>query len=171
MPLTGELARIDDELRRAYDGDCWHGPPLREVLKGVTAAEGRGEAPAAAHPIWALVNHLAAWVEVVALRITEWRAIETPDAGDFPPVTDAGEAAWAAALDDLDRQHRKLLDVVAGLDAREAGRDRAGEGLPGRGHAPRDGPALRLPRRADRPAEEAGGVMPGSPGLRSSGVR
>jgi hypothetical protein len=33
MALTGELARIDDELRGAYDGDCWHGPPLREVLK------------------------------------------------------------------------------------------------------------------------------------------
>ena len=32
MPLTGELARIDDELRRAYDGECWHGPPLRAVL-------------------------------------------------------------------------------------------------------------------------------------------
>ena len=38
MPLTGELARIDDELRRAYDGDCWHGAPLREILNGVTSA-------------------------------------------------------------------------------------------------------------------------------------
>jgi hypothetical protein len=38
MPLTGGLARIDDELHRACDGDSWHGPPLREVQKGVTAA-------------------------------------------------------------------------------------------------------------------------------------
>ena len=28
MP-TVTLARIDDELRHDYDGDCWHGPPLR----------------------------------------------------------------------------------------------------------------------------------------------
>jgi hypothetical protein len=42
MPLTGEFARIDDERRLAYDGDCWHGP-LREILNGVTAAmAGRG---------------------------------------------------------------------------------------------------------------------------------
>ena len=117
MVQTGEAARIIDELRRAYDGDCWHGPPLREVLKGVTAEVAAARHPRLVHSIWAMVNHLAAWVEVVARRASEWRAIETPDAGDFPPVTATGEAAWAAALDELDRQHRKLLDVVAGLDA------------------------------------------------------
>jgi DinB superfamily len=117
MPLTGELARIDDELRRAYDGDCWHGPPLREVLTGVTAATAAARHPQLAHSVWALVNHLSAWVEVVALRISEWRVIASPAAGDFPPVTDTGDAAWADALDDLDRRHRQLLDVVAGLDA------------------------------------------------------
>jgi uncharacterized damage-inducible protein DinB len=115
--LTGELARIADELRRAYDGDCWHGPPLREVLKGVSAVSAAAKHPRLVHSIWALVNHLSAWVEVVARRITEKRAIMTPDAGDFPPVTETSEGAWAAALEDLDRQHRKLLDVVAGLDA------------------------------------------------------
>ena len=116
MPLPGERARIDDELRRAYDGDCWHGPPLREVLKGLTATSARALHPQLAHSAWALVNHLAAWVEVVALRVIEHRAIATPDAGDFPPVTDTSEGAWAAALDNLDRRHRRLLDVIAGLD-------------------------------------------------------
>ena len=116
MPLTGELARIDDELRRAYDGDCWHGPPLREILKDITAATAAARHPQLTHSVWALVNHLSAWAEVAALRISEWRGIESPDAGDFPPVTDAGGAAWAATLDDLDRRHRRLLDVVAGLD-------------------------------------------------------
>jgi hypothetical protein len=117
MPPTGELARIDDELRRAYDGECWHGPPLREVLKGVTAAQAAARPPRLAHSIWALANHLAVWVGVVADRITDWRPITEPDAGNFPPVTDASDAAWAAALDDLDRQHRKLLAVVSGMDA------------------------------------------------------
>jgi hypothetical protein len=117
MPLTNELARIDDELRRAYDGDCWHGPPLREVLSGVTAAMAAARHPRLAHSTWALVNHVSAWVEVVTLRITEWRAIVTPEAGDFPPVTDTGDAAWAAALADLDRRHGQLLRAVGGLDA------------------------------------------------------
>jgi hypothetical protein len=117
MPLTGELARIDDELRRAYGGDCWHGPPLRDLLRGVAAAHAATRHPPLVHSVWAMVNHLAAWAEVVATRITENRAIDEPEAGDFPPVTDTSEAAWAAALANLDRQHVRLLAVVAGLDA------------------------------------------------------
>lgn len=34
----------------------------------------------------------------------ERRPIESPDAGDFSSVADAGDAAWATALDDLDRR-------------------------------------------------------------------
>jgi hypothetical protein len=117
MPLTGEIARIDDELRRAFDGDCWHGPPLREVLKGVTAEVAAAKHPQLVHSIWGLVRHVAVWIDVAARRITEWRAILAPDEGDFPAVMDTSAAAWAAALEDLDRQHRKLLDVVEGLDA------------------------------------------------------
>jgi hypothetical protein len=73
--------------------------------------------PPLVHSIWGLVRHVTVWVEVVARRITEGRAIETPDAGDFPAVTETSEAAWAAALEDLARQHQRLLDVVARLDA------------------------------------------------------
>jgi hypothetical protein len=116
MPLTGELARIDDELRRAYDGACWHGPALCEVLNGVTAETAAAKHPQLAHSIWELVHHLAAWVGVAARRITERRTVEAPEAGDFPPVTDTGAAAWAAALDDLDRRHREFLGAIAGLD-------------------------------------------------------
>ena len=116
MP-TGTLARIEDELRRAYDGDCWHGPPLREVLQGVSAETAQASHPQLAHSIWALVNHVAAWVEVAARRITERKAIMTPDAGDFPPVTDRGDAAWTSALENLDRHHCRLLEVVAGPDS------------------------------------------------------
>jgi hypothetical protein len=114
MPLTGELARIDDELRRAYDGDAWHGPPLREALQGLTAAIAVRKHPQLAHSVWALVSHLAADIDVVARRITEWRAIGEPE--DFLPVTDASEAAWAAALENLDRHQRTLLAAIAGLD-------------------------------------------------------
>src|SRR5262245_59992520 len=117
MPLTGGPARIEDELRRAYDGDCWRGPPLRAALKGATARATAARHPPITHSIRPLVNDLAAWAEVVALRITEWRAILAPDAGDFPPVTDTSASAWSAALDNLDRRHRNLLEVVARLDA------------------------------------------------------
>jgi hypothetical protein len=50
-PLTTELARIDDELRRADDGECWHGPPLREILRGVLAATAAARHSVAAQPL------------------------------------------------------------------------------------------------------------------------
>ena len=31
-----ELAGLLDDLERAYDGDVWHGSPLRTNLDGVT---------------------------------------------------------------------------------------------------------------------------------------
>ena len=33
-----EIERILDQLKRAYEGDAWHGPSVREALAGVTAA-------------------------------------------------------------------------------------------------------------------------------------
>jgi DinB superfamily len=116
MPPTSETARIDDELHRAYEGDCWHGPPLREVLRGVTAETAARKHPALVHSIWALVNHLAAWVEVVVVRITERRAVPVPAPGDFPPVTDTSPEAWHATLAELERQQRRLRQVLAALD-------------------------------------------------------
>jgi hypothetical protein len=118
MPLNGEVARIHDELHRAYVGEFWHGsPPLRKVLKDVSAETAAAKHPQLVHSIWAMVNHLGAWVEVVARRTTERQVIAGPEAGDFPPVTDTSEASWLAALDELDRGHRKLLAVVAGLNS------------------------------------------------------
>jgi hypothetical protein len=117
MPLTGELIRIDDELRRASDGNCWHGTPLREILSGVTSQTAAARHPPLAHSIWAPVNHVAAWVEVVTLRVARWCVIEAPDVGDFPPATDNGHAAWSATLADLDRRHGELLRVGDGPEA------------------------------------------------------
>src|SRR5262245_39456912 len=115
--MTTETARIDDELHRAYGGACWHGPPLREVLTGVTAEVAARKHPALTHSIGALVNHIAAWTEVVRLRIEQRRALAEPAAGDFPPVADTSPAAWEVTLAELDRQQRLLLEVVASLDA------------------------------------------------------
>jgi len=32
-----ESTRIADQLRRAFDGEAWHGPSVLEVLDGVDA--------------------------------------------------------------------------------------------------------------------------------------
>ncbi|WP_406694529.1 DinB family protein [Singulisphaera sp. Ch08] len=107
---------ILEDIRRGYDGDAWHGPPLRKLLDGVTAEVACSHPVPEAHSIWEIVAHLAAWDGVVVDRITKRRAIETPEQGNFPPVTKFGPEAWAESLQEMDRQHARLIEAVSTLD-------------------------------------------------------
>jgi hypothetical protein len=123
-----ELAGILDDLKRGYDGDAWHGPSLRKVLDGVTAGAASARPIPGGHSIWELVVHLSSWDDVVARRIEEGRAIETPDGGDFPPVGDMGPGAWEDALGGLQSQHDRLLQTVSNLDPERLREQVAGKG-------------------------------------------
>lgn len=111
-----ELAGILDDLERGYDGDPWHGPPLRRVLDGVTAEVASARPVPGGHTIWEIVVHLSSWDDVVARRIEEARTIEAPDGGNFPPVEAAGPGAWAEALAELEDRHERLVRTASGLD-------------------------------------------------------
>ena len=54
QPFTSETARLADQIRRAFQGDAWHGDSIKELLAGVTAAT------AAARPIKNAQQHLGA---------------------------------------------------------------------------------------------------------------
>lgn len=115
-----ELAGIVDELKRVTDGEAWHGPSLREVLDGVTAEQAAAKPVPGAHSIWELVLHLAAWNGVFIRRLMGQRADE-PEEGDFPPVGEVSDAAWAQARADLARSQERLRALVSELnDARLA---------------------------------------------------
>ena len=94
-----EATRIADQLRRAFDGEAWHGDSLLEILEGVTAAQAAARPIASAHTIWELVLHIAAW-DGAALRRLGGAAVELADAENFPPVPDVSDAAWHAAKDE-----------------------------------------------------------------------
>jgi uncharacterized damage-inducible protein DinB len=109
-----EAARIADQLRRAFDGEAWHGDSMFEILKGVTAAQAAARPIAGAHTIWELVLHIAAWDGAV-LRRMGGVEVTLSDAENFPPVKDASEAAWREALAQVRRVHENLVKTVADL--------------------------------------------------------
>lgn len=125
-PTRSEAARIADQLRRAFYGEAWHGDSLFEILEGVTAAQAAARPVAHAHTIWELVLHIAAWDGAV-LRRLGGAAVELSDAENFPPVTDASEAAWRKALAHVRRVHEELVSAVAVLPD-----SRLGEMVPGK---------------------------------------
>jgi len=109
-----EAARIADQLRRAFDGEAWHGDSVFEILEGVTAARAAARPIKSAHTIWELVLHIGAWDGAV-LRRMGGVAVTLSDAENFPAVKDASDAAWREALAQVRRVHKDLVKTVAAL--------------------------------------------------------
>ena len=109
-----EIERICQELHRGWDGDAWHGPPLHELLSGVSAAQAASHPVPGAHGIWELVLHIAAWKSEVRRRL-EGSEPGEPLEGDWPPVAETTEAAWAEARRTLGDAHEALERVVRGM--------------------------------------------------------
>jgi uncharacterized damage-inducible protein DinB len=110
-----EIQRIDDQIKRGYSGEAWHGPSVKEALAGVTAEQASARPIANAHSIWEIVNHISAWTRVVQERM-QGKATRQPVEGDFPEVSDTGEAAWRNTLAALESNYEALRKELAGLD-------------------------------------------------------
>ena len=109
-----EIERILDQLKRAFEGNAWHGPSVREALAGVTAAQAHARPLANAHSIWELVQHIAVWEDVGRRRLEGDRAqIEISSPDDWPPADDLSEAAWEQAKATLDQRHEVLVEAIA----------------------------------------------------------
>jgi uncharacterized damage-inducible protein DinB len=121
-----DIARIVDELERIYDGDAWHGPSLRDTLKGVDAAQAAARPIAGAHSIWEILRHIAGWNDVVRRRL-EGIPTDEPVEGDFPQIDETSEAAWAEALVKLEESHRRLISKISSLGQERLQETSAGE--------------------------------------------
>lgn len=109
-----EIERILDQLKRAYEGNAWHGPSVKEVLAEVTAETAHARPLTNAHSIWELVRHIAVWEDVGRRRLEGDRAqIEISSPEDWPPPEDLSEAAWDQAKATLDRGHEALVEAIA----------------------------------------------------------
>jgi uncharacterized damage-inducible protein DinB len=114
--MATETHRINSQLKRAQEGEAWHGPSLRELLDGVTAEQAAAKPIPNAHSIWELVNHIIAWEQIARRRLEGEGEMAIPDEINFPPVTDASEATWQATLQSLDASHRSLRDGIKKID-------------------------------------------------------
>ena len=107
-----ECSRLADQIRRAFDGEAWHGDALVEVLSNVSAAEAAARPIKNAHTIWEIVLHIAAWDRAVLRRIGG-TAVNLSDSENFPAILDTGELAWETAVEQTRRVHSDLVKAVA----------------------------------------------------------
>ena len=114
-----ETERIADQLRRAHEGQAWHGPALEEVLEGITAEAALRRPIAGAHNIWEILLHIGVWESVVRRRLSGEVVTDVPPEQDWPPVSDTSDTSWQTTRDELRRVHEQLQKVVARLTDRQ----------------------------------------------------
>jgi hypothetical protein len=125
--MSSESVRIADQLRRAFHGEAWHGPSVREVLEGVTAERASARPLAGAHSIWELVLHIEAWTEAPR-QATEGIAMPSPiRPGTDWPAAGKGSVEWTAAKDRLFETAERLVKAVESFSE-----ERLRETVPGR---------------------------------------
>ncbi len=127
--MTSEAKRIQDQLRRAFQGPAWHGQSLKELLAGIQPGEAAAKPIPGAHSIWEIVLHITAWNVAVWRRLQGDPAELAPEE-DWPPVGDTGDLSWREALSLLEVAHKRLWDE---LDEFED--DRLKEDVPGNSYS------------------------------------
>lgn len=110
-----EAARIADQLRRAFDGNAWHGPAVLELLDDVDAATAAARPIANAHSIWELLLHIAVWDQAALVRLAGEKC--QPTGRDNFPLVPAKptQAAWRKAVAAAKKTHKKLVKTVSTL--------------------------------------------------------
>ena len=116
--VGSEAAGIAEQLRRAFDGEAWHGPALMELLTDVDACTAAARPWADVHSIWELVLHVAVWDDA-GLRRLDGKKWQPVGVANFPPVAKVTEAEWRKAVAQAKRTHDVLVKTVGALaDAR-----------------------------------------------------
>lgn len=110
-----EIAQLLRLLDEGYAIKTWHGPNLKQSLRGVSAKDAAWRPRRGRHNIWELTIHAAYWKYIVRRRLlgepkgsfgikgSNWFA--TP----VPP----NEVAWDGTRKLLDEEHRKLRTLIA----------------------------------------------------------
>jgi len=99
-------------LDEGYSRKTWHGPNLRQSLKGVSAWQAAWRPAPGRHNIWELALHSAYWKYAVRRRIEGGkRGSFILKGSNFFPRPEKGkvtEPAWRADLALLEREHKAL---------------------------------------------------------------
>jgi uncharacterized damage-inducible protein DinB len=115
--VMNELTRIEEQVRRAFEGESWHGPAVLETLVGVSADAATARPIADAHSIWEVVLHIAATYRLVLQR-TEGRSVNLSAEEDWPRLSaPAGDEAWREAVEELCRLNREVRRAIIRFDA------------------------------------------------------
>jgi hypothetical protein len=115
--VQAEVRLLLEILDQGFERKTWHGPNLKQSIRGVSAREAAWRPGEGRHNIWEEVVHAAYWNYVARRRLLrEKRGSFALKGSNWIPRTDAAdEAAWRRDRKLLEESHRKLREAIAGL--------------------------------------------------------
>jgi hypothetical protein len=103
-------------LDEAYEKRTWHGPNLKQSIRGVTAKQAAWRPSPGRHNIWEETLHAAYWKYAVRRRIEGGKrgsfALKGSNFFARPEKGKLNEAAWRADKGLLEREHRALRAAI-----------------------------------------------------------
>jgi len=103
-------------LDEAYSKKTWHGPNLRQSLKGVSAKQAAWRPGRGRHNIWEIALHAAYWKYAVRRKLEGGKrgAFVLKGSNFFtrPENGDSSEAAWRGDRAILETEHRELEKAI-----------------------------------------------------------
>jgi DinB superfamily len=118
------LALFDE----GYSKKTWHGPNLKQSLKGVSAKQAAWRPGPGCHNIWELALHAAYWKYAVRRRLQGGRpgsfVLKGSNFFARPEKGKATEAAWRADLEILANEHRELEKTIRAVLKTSQARER-----------------------------------------------
>src|SRR5262245_13482624 len=106
-----DMEIIADQIGRAFQGESWHGPSVREVLAGVSAEDAAAHPIVGAHSIWEIVHHLIGGYTLVLRRVRGERVQLSPEEA-WPPVAGCSSEAWHECQHTLEQLNEQLQGAV-----------------------------------------------------------
>jgi len=104
-------------LQEGFERKTWHGPNLRQSLKGLTARQAAWRPARDRHSIWELAIHSAYWKYAVRRQLDGGKRGSFVEKGSNffkrPLPGKATDAQWRADLKLLVREHRLLEQSIA----------------------------------------------------------
>jgi hypothetical protein len=103
-------------LEEAYSKKTWHGPNLRQSLKGVSAEQAAWRPASGRHNIWEFTLHAAYWKYAVRRRLEGAKqGTFVLKGSNFFPRPEKGrtsETAWRYDRAILENEHRALVETI-----------------------------------------------------------
>ena len=115
--MTGrvQVAGIEEQLERVFEGEAWHGTPILGALADVSFAQAISRPIAGGHSIWEIVNHMTSWLLIVRERVGGVTRSEIPQDLDWPTPTVDTEEAWRDSKDRLRMSYVGLREFLGEL--------------------------------------------------------